>query len=407
MTDEKKFFVTSGLFIDAMMSLVVCITSISLSVILRLYMPPLMSGMFAPISVVGLAAALLIVRRLRMPLLLMIPANIATAALYLVIADAFIGFSDNAADIVLFVVISFINVIYSLVSYFKPRQGKLKRDGPMALIGIHFLLLVPISLMEEAEAGIYNKFLLIDILIIFLAYFAARQISEFENGYYYSLRSSMVPVNSIRRQNYWTIILVLLGVVFSAAVVFVLPLKYVSMYLSYFFKMILRALFSLFTEDSFDPPKVSDAGMEYPTVEQGATPATEAAWTIFLLALAFIGLFILAYGIKLVFGSLLDRKDRKTTAKSEYVTDLIEDISAESKETKKRRRKHDFGTGYEHEIRKKFYDAVRLAIKHGASIDSSASPTEISQIIHDVDNKDISELKRKYEEVRYNVDQRE
>ncbi|MCQ2483314.1 MAG: hypothetical protein MJ153_07515 [Clostridia bacterium] len=407
MIDEKKnkFLITSGLFIDAMMSLIVCVTSISLSIILRLYMPPLMSGLFTPISAVGLAAGLLIIRRIRMPALLMIPANLCVTALYLLIANAFIGFFNNTADTVFFIIISFVNFIYSLASYFKPRQGKLKRDGPMALIGIHFLLLVPIYMMEDTETIIFNRFLLVDILVIFFAYFAARQVSEFENGYYYSLRSSMVPVDTIRSQNYWTIILVFLGVVFSAAVVFVLPLNYISQYLTFLIQKFLRALFSLLSKESYAAPKVSNSGVDYPTVEQGATATTNAIYMVVLLIIAFIGLFILVYGIKIVVGGLLT--DRKTTAKSEYVTDLIEDISAEAKEAKRSRRKHDFGKGYEHEIRKKFYDAARRAIKHGASINLSASPTEISQIIQDVDNKDISELKQKYEEVRYNVDQRE
>ena len=83
----------------------------------------------------------------------------------------------------------------------------------------------------------------------------------------------------------------------------------------------------------------------------------------------------------------------------ENLVDTIEDIQPEKRQSFTR--SHNFGKGYERRIRKQFYDKTRRAMKKGLPVSNSSTPGQIENVLLAGGDREISELRKEYEKVRY------
>ena len=123
--------------------------------------------------------------------------------------------------------------------------------------------------------------------------------------------------------------------------------------------------------------------------------------------IAYITYFIIAAlilttvisGLLALFRNAPQTNKREEKVADENLIDTIEDIKPEKK--KMFSKAHDFGSGRERRVRKQFYDKTRRAMKKGLPVSDSSSPGQIEKVLRENGDKDISSLKKEYEDIRY------
>lgn len=399
----SRFLVTRGILVDLLSSLIFFVMTVSLSILVELYTPDQNILYNLRYSGIILVALFLIARRLRIFIVAVIPLHIAFFAAYLYGLYTFTSVFDSAFSIVVYVTISVMNFVYSIICIARPRTGKLKFDGALLALVVNILLFIPISFDASLISQYFNR-LFINIFATFIMFFIARQISEFEDGYYHSMRSSTLPVNHIRMQNYKTIGVVVAGSFVAIAGVFIVPIKLINQYLVRLFQSLMDLLISSLPDYVKTTPEKSITirreEMEIGFDDRGEYQEyLDYIYYIILVILVIVVLAIVIYFIRKLISSLLNNtKDVPETQRSEFITDTIEKLDTHTDSTSHRQ---NFGKGYERQVRKKFYSAVKHASRHGAEIKPSDSPSELSSSVKAATGKSIDELTREYEEVRY------
>lgn len=407
----QKIIITRGLLVDLLSSFIFSILSISLTIMLEFYTPGDYIDYYLRFSSLILMFSLLITRRLRIPIITQIPLHIGLFTLSIILLKSFTIAYSNVPSGVMFTFILILNVIYSFVCIANPRTGKLKFDGALLALIVNMLLFIPLSFLEDDIRLLEYNRLFVNIFLIFIAFFIARQISEFEDGYYHSIRSSSVPISRIRRQNIMTISGVFIGSLIALIPLIFIPVDWLKKAVGYYIARIIRAILSFFARFDRDIT-VSDEILEIPEMpeeeEYFMDPTLQKMFKVLLVIAAIVFVYALIKLIiklvrKLLKGGL--NKVPEVTS-SEYVTDTIEKL--DSHKIASRHHSLDFGKGYERTIRKRFYNITRHAIKHDdVTIKESFSPNEIKEAIKgksslsDSKLASLEELTTEYQKVRY------
>ena len=398
MTKGKPRLITYGMFSDLMLSLIVFLTVQS----------ALMFAMYGYISTLDIdfkflvipifyAASFLVIRRFRMGQKLMIISHlvflVSSLAAISIVAHA------NGAEKLTVVISAILQMIYSLKQRYNSKDFVVKSEVLYLCMTVNIIAFCVISYFNKAE---FVRVILMNTVLVVTLFFIARQSNVLDVSYYHSLRSETQNVNSVKKQNRMSILLIVLGIGVSLFMLYGFPADEVTKGVLSAIKALLRLLFSILPQDP-DAPEASQRRLILP-YENDDLLATEPPMYLKIIVL-FIFLFVVvSFFISAVAAikALLSRygtASEKGIADSDgAVVDLIENVR---KSGKGERRRLDFGKGYEKEVRKKFYQKVKKGMKEGLPLGRTSTPRDIERILSDHGDNSISDLTDRYEKVRY------
>lgn len=404
-TSHKGIIVTKNLAVEVMLSVIFSITAVSLSFVMWQFMSNVYSSYFLLLTTLVFGQACLLLRRLRIPALFQIPAHLALLGIFSAVYYLNTDHNNFLQNVLPIALLLLANVAYSFYQLFKANTTSVKYDSLIVPLFVDITVSVLVSLSDDDTPKKVISLVLINALVTVVMFFIARQLHEFEEGYYHSMRSSSVPIKQIRKQNYrtvWGLVIVsVIGFAFALTTLFFVPIDSVIRYLFAGLIFIIKSLLELFGSNDSGESTEPENDLQMPQLDD-ATNSIFSQIVYWFLVIMFVAaaLFALYLLIRYIASKILSRRidDNKETIDSEYVTDIIETINVKPAKTHKKR---DFGQGYEKSIRKAFYGKVKHAIRKGVDIKSSDSPQEISHKIEKETGVSIAELTEKYEEVRY------
>ena len=258
-------------------------------------------------------------------------------------------------------------------------------------------------LYNIADRKDFANTLLFNAIVIAIIFIIMRQIAVFDTKYYHSIHKISRPSSMLKKQNYKTVIGLILIIAVSLALLTIFPYALLSGLLKSGLVLIFRFFIHLLLSNRSEAP---EAQLNDPL--QGLNMAGEIAEDNPILnIIAYITYFIIAAVIiTTVISGLIallrsapqaNKTDEKVA--DENLIDTIEEIKPEKK--KVFAKAHDFGSGRERRVRKQFYDKTRRAMKKGLLVSDSSTPGQIAQVLRANGDKDIEALKKEYEEVRY------
>lgn len=405
LTGINRFIVMHGIIVDAMLSIVFSVSFTSVGLLVRQYLPGSQINYGVLMTTVLLSLVLLLLRRLRLPAVLVFPLHIIVDILYIKILHNTFSYTTHVQDMILLIIMVIGNTIYSVARLIKPRTGKIRIDTAFYPVVINLILHIPFSFLDTELRNTYYDALLVNILIIILAFFIGRQISEFEDGYYHSMRSSMIPLDKIRKQNNLTIFLVIILSVLALFLALIarriLPIDYILSYIKYGIVLFIRFILSLFTSTREVPPQ--EKPQELPEDINGTgelSPIISILFKVVSVMLLIIAALVIIFAVKRFIQALLRDKEKEKlqTSDNEYIIDIIETVTNDKS---KEHKSHDFGKGHERAVRKEFYKRIKSAIRHGADINASDTPQQMSAKAQALNGKSMETLTSEYENIRY------
>lgn len=302
-------------------------------------------------------------------------------------------------------VILAVNMLRSLLHRIQTKSDHLSYDAFICLAAFQVIAYLGIANNQALRNSV-----MCNAVFMVCFYFAARQLLTFRIGYDHYLNSSTQPVREIKKQNRFTVFVALCGVGLALLALIVIPIDAITDVVTLIGKLIfglIMKIIVMFSESSDKRGFEEDAKEIAGQTEMNENPILSMIAeiiSIIIVVVACVILVIIAVrSLRLLFKRLRSRKHLNELPKDEkelLVVDIIEDIP----EAKKRKssRKLDFGTGYEKQIRMKYFKTVSKAIKGGAIIHRSSSPRQIEAILKEKGDPSISELTSQYESVRYN-----
>ncbi|MBO4496153.1 MAG: hypothetical protein J5752_09890 [Clostridiales bacterium] len=404
MTDLRKkdpLFVSAGFGVDFLMSLVFFFGLASLGIFLLCYVHVVRVPY--QIQFAGIIGVFIFVclRRLRIGFFPMIFLHVLATAIFLSCTYVILGSTEEAQGIVIYLgCLMVVNIVYSIAQRTSRALARVRNDGLLFLLVLHVILFAVF-----VATGFHFRLNMIttNAVLMVVCFFVARQFDTFEAKYYHNIHSATQPVHSIKKQNRMLVIIVVAGIVFAVIMLKFFPTDDLSRLLSHVLLYLGRLIGKLLPGPGKEskPEAMEAYGEERPEEEEfGKSTLVNVLAAIAIIIIAvLIFIFIVTMIIELV------KKFKKIqpvekTVENDAVVDIIE--SVESKKKKKSSSRHDFGQGYEREIRKKYYQRVMQAIKSGLPIKDSSSPHQIEKIIKRSGDPSISELTSQYESVRYN-----
>lgn len=384
--------------IELLSSMIFFITSLGIAIFIDTYTSNSGSTYVEKWYVFILVILMVISRRFNVSTPLHMVIHFLLAGVFLAGLLLFTNLLTVSINRVTFIFLILFNLIGSLSCVFRPKRSLIETTNIIFCVLINYFTYFGLELLDSDIVDINLSTFLINVFLAFLAYFIGRQLYEFEQNYYHSIRSSTIPVTQIRMQNYKTIFIILIGFFVALIGLFFAPLEAIT-------KLIiawLKYLFALLIKDEKSVQISEDLQFSPSEFEPGAVEAPKYV-DILLIIFGSIIIVILIY---LSVGFIINELHKAKTkfykrVQDDYVTDEIEKLSHTSKHKSK---KHDFGEGYEKSIRKKYYLTIKRAISKGVKINPSDSPDQISGAIVKETGRSIDELTTEYKKVRYNKD---
>jgi len=403
-TDRRSaFFVGHGFGVDFLMSLLFFFGISSLGIFLVCYVHFIRVYYWVQFTAIAVVLAFVFIRRMRIGLFPMLFLHLLVTGIYCVIIYytlRSVSSPDGGAFYLALLLLA--NIIYSLKQRVTRSTTRVRNDGFIFLLIIHVILFIIFIV-----SGYHFRLSMIttNAILIVTCFFVARQFDTFESKYYHNIHSATQPVSSIKKQNRFIVLLVVGGILFSVIMLLVAPTDEISKFLSSILLAFVRWIAGFFPSETVKPSAADMLDQKTPSTEE------EFSKTSFVNILAAISVIIIAILLFVTVVTLIieivkrfrNIEPVKKTVENDAVTDVIESLG--SGKEKKRSFRHDFGEGYEKEIRKKYYQKVSHAIKKGLPIKASSSPHQIEKIIKRSGDPSITELTSQYESVRYNKKQ--
>lgn len=403
MTDRKKSprFVRSGFTVEYLTTLMLTLTLVSIvSYFLRNY-DYVGFTTWNYLFLILPATIFILIRRIRLAFPAMMGLHLLTAAGSLLGIYRFLSSCMPRRDLwipmILLSAAMVILMIASITHRFSKNQVSVKYDGFFFYMGIHLALFVFCRFEISSIETMFNAILVAGI------YFVARQLYTFNEQYYHNLHSSTQPAKEVKNQYNFVILILAAGILFALVALTFLPIQQLSDLLSRYLKRFVSFLFSLIDKDEYFVTKNENTWEDVDNTPELTTAGGDSILDAILeviIVVCFIILLVVV--ISRTIRALLSRyrmaEEPDKTKESQAVTDVIEDIKPDKLN---KLSNLDFGSGYEKEIRKKYYKTVTKSIRKGASIRKSASPKQIETIVKENGDPSITELTSLYESVRY------
>ncbi|MBR3057795.1 MAG: hypothetical protein IKG93_07470 [Clostridiales bacterium] len=395
---KKSLFVSYNIGVDLLMSFVFFFTTSSLGVFLLCYVHVIRTTYTAMCTAALMVPVYCLIRRLRIEFFPMLFLHLLASACYLIVM--YFSFGKNTVAISNVIFLGFIllaNILYSLKQRLMPSNSRVKNDGLLFSLILHFLLFLVFSFTGY---HFRQPMIMTNSILMITAYFIARQFGVFEEKYFHNIHSATQPVSSIKKQNRMLVVIIVGGIVFSVVMLALFPTSQVLKLLDQLMRIIGGWLSRFFKEPEVKPEENELEEEIKNEIEDGVgtSTLTNILATISVVIVAICLFIFIVTMVRLILKQFRKAEHVEKTIENDAVTDVIESL-----EVKKKSVFHqDFGEGYEKEIRKKYYQRVTKAIKKGLPIKNSSSPHQIEKIIKRSGDPSISELTSQYESVRYN-----
>ena len=397
MTEKNSLLIKYGMLADLMLGLIVYLTVQSAEMFVMYgYITALDLGFRFLVVPVVFTFGFLILRRLRLKQLWMI----ATHVLFIVAASAviFVLAGANAYAKVAVLLSAILQAVYSLKQRYRIEDFVVRSDLLYLGLTVNLISFIIISYHKKAD---FLSLILINTILIVTFFFVARQSNVLDVAYYHSLRSETQNVNSVKRQNRMSMIIIVLGIAVSLFLLYTFPTDTVTRVLSAIIVAILKFIFGhLKAGEDVKPDAPDDMDLNMPFApDQGGDPIVLKIIVLLVFLVIVAGFFAsLVVAIRAFLARYSVADDKPAADSDGAVIDLIENVK---KTQRGKKESMDFGKGYEKEIRKKFYHKVRKGMKAGLPIGKTSSPRQIEKVLAAKGDASISELTDSYEKVRY------
>lgn len=397
MTDRKQLFVKYGLLADLMLGLIAYLTVQSAQMFVMFgYITALnMRFRFVVIPVIY-AFVFLFLRRLRVRQSLMIGSHLA----FIVLSCIAVYFITGANSYEMIGVISsaVIQAVYSLKQRYRIEDFVVRSDILYVAMTVNIITFIIISYHKKAD---FISLILINTVLAVTFFFVARQSNILDVAYYHSLRSETQNVNSVKRQNRLSMIVIVLGIAVSLFLLYTFPTDAVTRAIMAFIGALLRLIFSHVPKgEEIKPASPEDLNLNLPyETPDGSEPIFLKVIVLMIFLVVVVTFFVSLVTAIRAFLARYSVAGGKPVADSDgAVIDLIETVG---KTERSSRTSMDFGKGYEKEIRKKFYNKVRKGMKAGLPIGRTSSPRQIERVLSAGGDSAINDITDRYEKVRY------
>ena len=395
--------VRDSLFAEILLSVIIGITILSISTLLKCYIELFDVSTYPTYTLLIVSVLHTVARRFR------IKSKAAVFVLHIMVSVAYylvaiqipiLEFGNSTANrfylILLLAAFTLFSFLYSLKPAFMAADIEF-----MAFPAVfHVLGYILYNIADRKE---FANTLLFNAIVIAIIFIIMRQIAVFDTKYYHSIHKISRPSSMLKKQNYKTVIGLILIIAVSLALLTIFPYALLSGLLKSGLVLIFRFFIHLLLSNRSEAP---EAQLNDPL--QGLNMAGEIAEDNPILnIIAYITYFIIAAVIiTTVISGLIallrsapqaNKTDEKVA--DENLIDTIEEIKPEKK--KVFAKAHDFGSGRERRVRKQFYDKTRRAMKKGLPVSDSSTPGQIAQVLRANGDKDLEALKKEYEDVRY------
>ena len=407
MTDKNTSprFVSDNLSVDILMSLIFCVSMMSIEVLSMEYFAIGSVTYTNLLATSFLCIVFVFIRRLRIPQVLMIGLHFLAGAIYLTAFYFIVLYGSDIAlgGIIFMGICIFILFVHSMRHRWSKGQKQVALDNLLVSMSLHTVLLFCMAVM-----GFFGQtfYIFLDAIFIVALHFAPRQLDVFERRYYHNLHSSTQPIKNIKSQNHLTIIVVFGGVFFALFMLLFMPVEAISKAFQGIAAAVLGFIgwiITLINNWAFSgADKYVDHGdsLVNPDTQNYEPSDASMIFTVIIIVIISITLFTL---IVISFRRLLKRfqnaEGSEKVVENDAVVDIIEDVP---KKKRFSRRQLDFGSGEEGKIRRLYYNAVTRAMKKGLVVKASSSPRQIEGQMKETGDLSISELTSRYESVRYN-----
>ena len=397
MTEKNSLLIKYGMLADLMLGLIVYLTVQSAEMFVMYgYITALDLGFRFLVVPVVFTFGFLILRRLRLKQLWMIASHV----LFIVAASAviFVLAGANAYAKVAVLLSAILQAVYSLKQRYRIEDFVVRSDLLCLGLTVNLISFIIISYHKKAD---FLSLILINTILIVTFFFVARQSNVLDVAYYHSLRSETQNVNSVKRQNRMSMIIIVLGIAVSLFLLYTFPTDTVTRVLSAIIVAILKFIFGhLKAGEDVKPDAPDDMDLNMPFApDQGGDPIVLKIIVLLVFLVIVAGFFAsLVVAIRAFLARYSVADDKPAADSDGAVIDLIENVK---KTQRGKKESMDFGKGYEKEIRKKFYHKVRKGMKAGLPIGKTSSPRQIEKVLAAKGDASISELTDSYEKVRY------
>lgn len=404
MTNERRrepIFIPDRIGTDIMMSLSGFFTLLSLSIFLLCYAHIFRVSYSILLVCAILPLTFVMIRRLKFSFVSLLLLHLAFSLTFVVIMQRIMGGTNQATYNAAFlgVTVAIPNIIYSMIQRLSYGKRRVRSDGFLFALIMHFLLAIVLIL-----TGYHFRLDMVttNLMLLLICFLTARQTDTFEERYYHNLHSSTQPISSVKRQNTIMTLIGVGGILLAFILLQFIPIGKLSRMIARLFNK-LPYLLNLKLEEE---PASSEAEEltrmpDFPKEDDSGSPIVMKIITVITIVIIAFIVTVLIYNLVRAIVSRFHKMERKEkVVENDAVVDIIEDVSPKKSKTKARHL--DFGEGYEREIRKKYFARVTKAIHHGLPIKASSSPKQIEALIKEEGDPSISELTSLYESVRYN-----
>ncbi|MBO4687830.1 MAG: hypothetical protein J5636_04895 [Clostridiales bacterium] len=408
MTDKKTAprFVSDHLAVDILLSLLHCVTMISIEVVGMEYFGIDNITYTNLLATSIMCIAFVFIRRLRIPQILMIVIHLAASTIYLIGFYYLVlnGTEYAPLGIVFMWICIFLLFIHSMKHRWKKISEHVSIDNLLFTMAFHVVLLFSMTIM-----GFLNRtfYIFLDAIFIVALHFSARQLDIFERRYYHNLHSATQPIKNIKRQNHFTIVVVSGGVLFALFMLLFIPVDAITSavqavvaailgFINWIINLINR--WTIFGDDQYQQEGESLADLISQNNEPSALSNIITAVLIVIISISLFTLIVTSL-LKLL-KQFRNASGEEKIAENDTVVDIIEEVPKKKKTSGKHL---DFGSGEDAKIRRKYYHTVTRAMRKGLVVKASSSARQIESRMKETGDPSITELTSQYESARYGM----
>ena len=395
--------VRDSLFAEILLSIIIGITILSISTLLKCYIELFEVSTYPAYTLLIVSVLHTIARRFR------IKSKAAVFVLHVMVSLAYylvaiqipiLEFGNSAPNRVYLIILLVAFTLFSFLYSLKPAFMAADIEFMAFPAVFHVLGYILYNIADRKE---FANILLFNAIVIAIIFIIMRQIAVFDTKYYHSIHKISRPSAMLKKQNYKTVFGLILIIAVSLALLAIFPYSVLSDLLKSGLVLIFRFFIHLLLNYHSTEPELQLRdplnGFDYAGELSEENPILNIiAYAVYFIIAAFILTTIIGGLLALLRNAPQAKKNEEKIADDNLI-DTIEDIKPEKK--KFFEKAHDFGTGRERRVRKQFYDKTRRAIKKGLPVSDSSTPGQIEKVLLENGDKDISALKKEYEEIRY------
>ena len=395
--------VRDGLIAEMLLSIIICITILSISTLLKCYIELFEVSTYPTYSLLIVSVLHTIARRFR------IKSKAAVFVLHVMVSLAFflvaiqipiLEFGNSTPNTVYLIILLVAFTLFSFLYSLKPAFMAADIEFMAFPAVFHVIGYILYNIADRKD---FANTILFNAIVIAIIFIIMRQIAVFDTKYYHSIHKISRPSKMLKKQNYKTVLGLILIIAVSLALLTIFPYAVLSDLLKSGLVLIFRFFIHLLLSNSSQEPEsqlddpFQRLNMAQEISEDNPILNIIAYITYFIIAALILTTVI--SGLLALFRNAPQSNKREEKVADENLIDTIEDIKPEKK--KLFAKTHDFGSGRERRVRKQFYDKTRRAMKKGLPVSDSSSPGQIEKVLRENGDKDISSLKKEYEDIRY------